>query len=375
MGPDAFLRLCGSVRFPGDVPEPSSPRAVRLARKAVLERRAILLGSALRASEKLTPGIFAIIKDACSRLRLPQAPETFVSAGSGDLNAFCLSVGPTDVRLLGVNGELFEFLDHEEIVAVIAHELGHMALHPARGRASDNLLEELAESATSRSRELSADRVSVLAVDPPTVYRALIKIHTNLRSGHFEVDVDALVQQAGDIPPHEDIWQLAASHPFLPFRIWALHRFTSSEFYRRHRGESGGEPLERIDAEISRKLDMLGGGRLSSAHADLVNEALVWLAVLLIIEDGEISDRERRELTELVGRIRAENALEVLHQLGRAEIESHARRALQRARNAGPSVVARLVRAIDGLGASIGVDVSTSGAATLINENDATSDT
>jgi hypothetical protein len=368
LGPDGFRRLCESVRFPADQPPTSSPREVKERRKAALSLRANLLGTALRASEAVTPEIVSVVRETCERLRLPEVPETFVMAGSGELNAFCVSAGISDVRLLGLNGELFEWLDREELIAVVAHELGHMALHTGGGGRSESFLDELHESAASRCREISADRVSALAVEPSVAFRMMVKMHTNLRSTHFRLDIGALVQQAADMPPHDAVWQLTTSHPFLSFRVWALNRFIASDAMCRHRGAAGGEPLKDIDDEIAARLEMLGGGRLSLTHADLVNEALVWLSLLLVHEDGQITDAEQRELVEMVGRIRATNAIEVLKHHGRMEIESHARRTTEAALAAGPHVMNRLMRALDDLGAAVGVDVSASRAAALVQD-------
>lgn len=369
VGTDDFRRLCESVRFLGDPPSTASDRETRERRKAVLAMRAHLLGTALRASETVTPEIFSVVREACERLRLPEIPETFVMAGGGDLNAFCVSAGISDVRFLGLNGELFEWLDREELISVIAHELGHMALHPGGGGHAESCLERLQERAASRCREISADRVSALAVESSVAFREMVKVHTNLRSTHFLLDIAALVQQATEMPANDGaLWQLMDTHPFLSFRAWALNRFLASDVMCKHRGSSGGEPLAAIDEEILSRMEMLGGGHLSLTHADLVNQALVWLSVLLVHEDGQITDAEQREIVEMVGRIRATNAIDVLKHHGRAEIESHARRTIEAVLAAGPHVMNRLMRALDDLGAAVGVDVSASRAAALVQD-------
>lgn len=209
---------------------------------------------------------------------------------------------------------------------------------------------------SSRAMEISADRVGLLAcLDPKSAHRAQIALATGLNSKQLTIDIDALIQQGSEISRHHDGWQSYQDHPFLPFRQWALQRFSETDRFKKHIGELGGLVFENVEQEITARFEIIGGGTIHVNRADRLNEALIWLSTLLIAELPDVSSRSRIELEHLIGRIRAEQALDLLSKCGKEEIKVRA--VIHTDDVLSETTAAELTKDLDSLAAAIGIDL------------------
>lgn len=156
------------------------------------ERVAYIMNVAqsVRVSSTQCPGLYAALHEACAILDMPE-PELYV-AQTPLVNA--MTSGHTRPYIILHSG-LVDLLSEEEIMAVIAHELGHIlsghVLYKTMARAISLLLQLLGEMTLGigrlvgyslqatllewdRMSEFTADRASLLAVQDPQVLLSLM---------------------------------------------------------------------------------------------------------------------------------------------------------------------------------------------------------
>lgn len=362
LGNQDFIALCESVRFKLDKPTTISRSEHIDVLKMCEYEHSIRLGNSLRIDSRITPDAYKFLTKCATRLRRPTPPETFITGGHGELNACCFMVSPQYPQWIEVYGELFNLLDESGLIFIIGHEMGHMALHTSSSNTS-----KMESKYSSRAKEISADRVGLLAcLDPISAHRAQISVATGLKAKQLTIDIDALIQQGSEISRHYDGWQSTLGHPFLPFRQWALQRFSETDRFKAHVGEPGGLAFDEVEQEIAARFEMIGGGTIHVNRAERLNEALIWLSTLLIAELRDVSSRSRLELEHLIGRIRAEQTLDLLSKCGKEEIKVRA--VIHTDDVISETTEAELTKDLESLAVAIGVDLKTTEAWVVLAE-------
>lgn len=232
-----------------------------------------LLQHGIRLSERLSSRIFAIYEQVCAALGVPGDAEIFCLP-ERDVNAFAI----LDVRegkthsLVGMTAGALEELDDAELASIIGHELGHFLFEHNRMNAllnldpddpSSTVLPPFGESLFLRWRkkaEISSDRAGLLACrDFRASARALLKATFGLSEKNLNLDVDALLQQIGEIESSPELMgSVFSSHPLLPIRLKALQLFARSEQAVACGCQLEGEklPLDKVEDEIDKLMDL-----------------------------------------------------------------------------------------------------------------------
>ncbi|MBC7808407.1 MAG: M48 family metalloprotease [Akkermansiaceae bacterium] len=170
--------------------------------------------SAVRVTPKQLPRIHALLREACTILDLPE-PSLFVSQ-TPIANAFALGRdNPTMVLHTG----LVELLSEDELLAVIAHEMGHIHCGHTVYRLMALMLQLLAKLGDlrlgmgdlfsfpiraallewTRKAEFSADRAAIIVVqDPEVVFSALFKLTGGSPKIFEQMDREEYLKQAED---------------------------------------------------------------------------------------------------------------------------------------------------------------------------------
>jgi Zn-dependent protease with chaperone function len=156
------------------------------------ERVAYIMNVAqsVRVSATQCPRLYASLREACAILDVPE-PELYI-AQTPLVNA--MTSGHTRPYII-VHSGLVDLLNEEEIMAVIAHELGHIksghVLYKTMARAISLLIQLLSEMTLGigrlvgysleaallewdRMSEFTADRASLLAVQNPQILLSLM---------------------------------------------------------------------------------------------------------------------------------------------------------------------------------------------------------
>ncbi|MER3427292.1 MAG: peptidase M48 [Pyrinomonas sp.] len=223
--------------------------------------RVIFMASAVHVTPRQCPDLYAKLQVACTTLGVDM-PELFVQQNP-IVNAF---TGGVERPVIVLHSSLIERLTDEEVLAVIAHEVGHVHAEHVLYLTAARLLEALANVALAnvaiakaatailsgtmraallawaRRAELSCDRAALLVTqDPDIIGRTMMK----LCGGTFasKVDYQEFLQQARDFQKSYDesvldrFWADVVSsnltHPFPIWRVSEILRWVESGEYER----------------------------------------------------------------------------------------------------------------------------------------------
>jgi Zn-dependent protease with chaperone function len=186
---------------------------------------AYIRGDAVKLSPDQLPHLHQRVVEAAGKLEMKKVPEAYVLQAGGALNAFATKfIGRNFIVLFS---DLVDACDPEgkEIDAIIGHELGHLALGHLRWLtvlAPARFLPWLG-AAYSRACEYSCDRCGMeVAGDLHSACRGLSVLAAGGKLSR-QVNLNASIAQAQETGGFwTSIYELNASHPFLPKRIAAL---------------------------------------------------------------------------------------------------------------------------------------------------------
>ncbi len=241
--------------------------AVRMMRQV---GRGELLGTAVKVGPKQFPRVHEITAHCADTLGI--APPAVYIRNNPNLNA--MTYGTNDDAFVLIHSALVDHFSDEELLSVIGHECGHIhndhvvyltAMHYLKTMAGAFVRwavapAMLALSGWSRRAEITCDRAGMLCSrDLDVSTRALAKLALGSTKLYEEFNLEAYIDQ------YEEgregigrITEITASHPWLPKRVKALRVFANSRLYREHTGESGGEDMESVDAEVHSIIKVLG---------------------------------------------------------------------------------------------------------------------
>jgi Zn-dependent protease with chaperone function len=223
--------------------------------------RVIFTASAVKVTPQQCPDLYAKLQVACTTLGV-EMPELFVQQNP-IVNAF---TGGVKRPVIVLHSSLIERLNDEEVLAVIAHEVGHIHAEHVLYITAARLLEALANVAIAaapvaalvaqilsgtmraallawaRRAELSCDRAALLVTqDPDVIGRTMMK----LSGGTFasRVDYEQFLVQARDFQKNyderaldrfwADIIASGLTHPFPVWRISEILKWVDSGEYGR----------------------------------------------------------------------------------------------------------------------------------------------
>jgi len=223
--------------------------------------RVIFTASAVKVTPKQCPDLYAKLQIACTTLGVDM-PELFIQQNPV-VNAF---TGGVKNPVIVLHSSLIERLTDEEVLAVIAHEVGHIHAEHVLYLTAAHLLEALANVAIAaapvanlvaqilsgsmraallawaRRAELSCDRAALLVTqDPDVIGRTMMK----LCGGTFasKLDYEQFLQQARDFQKNydekaldrfwADIITSGLSHPFPIWRVSEILKWVEGGEYQR----------------------------------------------------------------------------------------------------------------------------------------------
>jgi Zn-dependent protease with chaperone function len=206
-----------------------------------------LLRSALKVNESESPGLAEIVATTTSRLR--PGPVQVYLLPIRQLNAYTFGLGSPKVIVL--YSGLLRVMDADEIMFIIGHEMGHVALGHTwlnsliGGMAgipspfSAAAIMALAFRRWNRACEYSADRAGLLACGKPEkAISALVKLAAGPQAKNLG-DLEQAYQQidAEDDTIWGEISESLATHPLMIRRIEHLKEYArSSRFAKMSNG-------------------------------------------------------------------------------------------------------------------------------------------
>ncbi len=223
--------------------------------------RVIFTASAVKVTPQQCPDLYAKLQIACTTLGVDM-PELFVQQNP-IVNAF---TGGVKHPVIVLHSQLIERLNDEEVLAVIAHEVGHIHAEHVLYITAARLLEALANVAIAsapianivaqilsgtmraallawaRRAELSCDRAALLVVqDPHVIGRTMMKLCGGTYAS--KVDYEQFLAQARDFQKNydekaldrfwADIITSGLSHPFPVWRVSEILKWVESGEYQK----------------------------------------------------------------------------------------------------------------------------------------------
>ncbi len=304
----------------------------------------------LRVTPSTAPAIGRMVQEVSERLLLDSPAEVYIRADSS-INAFAPALAHVDNPVAILNSGLVQLLSVSELMVAIGHELGHVGLGHSHGPGMwrGGELQRLASRSQQRYAEISADRVGLLACRSTFVAaNVMIKTASGLPSASLGIDIDAFIAQM-DRAPNEISreWELELSHPSLPFRLWALLRFSHSDVYADITGQGGvTAPIGTIDDEIADRLQQMGDGRIERAENEAIERAIMWVGARMVLKREAAPELAVNALEPFIGRDRAERAITFAVKHGDEAVSSKAHDALQTLEGAGSAMQERLDNAL-----------------------------
>ncbi len=223
--------------------------------------REIFTASAVKVTPQQCPDLHAKLEVACSTLGV-DLPELFVQQ-SPVVNAF---TGGVERPVIVLYSQLIERLNDEEVLAVVAHEVGHIHAEHVLYLTAARLIEFLAKTAVlaspltmivkelltlsmrtallawARRAELSCDRAALIVTqDADVIGRTMMK----LAGGTFasKVDYPLFLEQARDFQKTydekaldrfwADVITSGLSHPFPVWRVSEILKWVESGQYKK----------------------------------------------------------------------------------------------------------------------------------------------
>ncbi|MBX3085404.1 MAG: M48 family metallopeptidase [Anaerolineae bacterium] len=219
------------------------------------------IASSIQVNERQFPRIYAMLKESCAILDLPE-PALYIQQNPS-VNAF--TFGHNNPFMVLYTG-LLELMTDDEIMAVIAHELGHIKAGHVLYLTMASSIRDLSavvgqltlgigslvlvgiEAALinwRRRAELSADRASLLVMqDPAPVISVLAKLSGGSKRFADELSADAFLDQARAFDAElekglmERFYRMVAeltqgNHPFTVERAKELKLWSEGEAYQR----------------------------------------------------------------------------------------------------------------------------------------------
>lgn len=343
--------LCARARFTLDEPMPLSQEEWA-DRKVTLEReRNKIRANAVLVSKLTMPDLSRMVEEVAKRLLISRPPAVYVRFDPTP-NASVMLREQEHEAVVVLHSALVDLLTIDELSTIIGHEYGHAAMRHLR-RTPESAISEALILDRMRAQEVSADRIGLIAAGSvQTGVRAEFKLASGLSDRHMCFAFDEVVRDAEatmralerehDVP--------GATHPDFPFRIWAQAKFAQSDVFASLTGGSGGIPLAQIEVEIEEHFLAIGGGSVFRATADYVHEALAWIAVLIVVEDDEVTETEREALVQLVGTVWADDAVAYARRHGLDAVRRRALSTLNGLERAGSRTRKRLETSIRDFG-------------------------
>lgn len=347
--PPSFRAQCEAVRFTLDRSRPGEPELNPRLPDYLAQVRA----ESLYVTPSTAPAIGRIVQLVSDRLGLNSAAEVYIRADSS-INAFAPSLAHVDNPVAILNSGLVQLLSPLELAVALGHELGHVGLGHSHGPITWNetQLQRLAERSQQRYAEVSADRVGLLACRSTFVAaNVMIKTASGLPSTSLGMDIDAFIAQMDRAP--EEIsreWELDLTHPSLPFRLWALLRFSHSDVYAELTGQGGPTiPISTVDDEIAERFQAMGDGLIERKESEVLERAIMWLGAGMFLQSRVDSTTAVLGMSEFIGQDRAERAVRFAEQHGQGAVLLKVEDALDAMRGLGSGMADRLAGAVKAL--------------------------
>ena len=250
-------------------------------------------GNFIKASATQLKSLYEKLEYAARILDIPVLPELYV-VQDARANAYTFGVEKCSIA---ISSGLLDLMSDEEIISVLAHELGHIKANHVLYKTASRLMVTLADNIAQktfglggivlyplqiallrwdRASELSSDRASLLVVkNPLVVLRSLMKMAGGTAAMAKELNIDAFIEQAEGYEKTQDEGPLGKyiavmsnmfnTHPFPIWRAKEIIEWVySGDYFRIMQGKYLKTP--RLDARQCHRC----GAQLEAVNAPCI---------------------------------------------------------------------------------------------------------
>ncbi len=239
---------------------------VRLFKRA---RKNELLGSAVKISRRQFPELFDATAQCAAALDITM-PTVYVT-NNPTINAG--TYGTDEESFIILNSALVDTFEPEEVLYIIGHECGHLHNNHVVYQTVLDFMRwgvgayikwavtpaSLALNSWSRRAEITCDRAGLICCkSEDAALTAMLKLAVGSKQLFEKADMDEFMAQLDDL--QDGVGRFAEyfnTHPYIPKRLHALKMFAGSNYYRSYIGESGGEPLDEVDRNVEKLIQVL----------------------------------------------------------------------------------------------------------------------
>ncbi len=229
-----------------------------------------LLGRSVKVNRRQFPQLHNLVVECARELDIA-LPTVYVAKNLASLNAG--TYGTDDEAFIVLNSALVDRFDDAELKFVIGHECGHIQNNHVVYRTAARFLAQgvisivkwaavparVALNSWSRRGEVTCDRAGLVCCrDDVAALRAMMKLALGSEKLFEELDLEEYLDQLDDLEEGVGRFQeYFASHPYMPKRIRAMKLFIESSYYQELIGESGGRPLDEVDREVEKIIQVM----------------------------------------------------------------------------------------------------------------------
>ena len=232
-------------------------------------RKNELLGTSVKVSRRQFPHFYDLIETCAETLQIPM-PTVYVTENPR-LNAG--TYGTEDESFIVVTSAMVDKLEDAEMKFVVGHECGHIQNRHVVFHTAATFLTQgvgayvkwaivpatVALNAWGRRAEVTCDRAGLVCCqDEGVALRAIMKTAVGSEKLFEQMDIEEYMSQLDGIRDGVGRFQeFFSTHPYLPKRVHALRLFAESDYFRSLLGERGGRPLDEIDRDVEKVIQIL----------------------------------------------------------------------------------------------------------------------
>jgi len=254
--------------------------------------------NSILVSPLVTPIIDKSVNKVIDRLHIPKESVKAYVYASSEIQAECYAGNDTDC-VVRLSSGLIDILEDEEIEFVIGHEIGHFLYSHSLATSSENN-ESLEFLIQKRAQEISADRIGLLASESlDSSIRAMMKTISGLSTKHLKFNVGGFLSQLSNTESFKSQIGVNSSHPSMLVRCRALLWFSMCDTFKRGDQNYHCNEVDSLNKKIKDDIDKFVDAKARERIDELKQDLALWLAALLIIEDGSFDKEEQAKFAKM----------------------------------------------------------------------------